>query len=91
MTWRKGEPAAANPADRLNRLMCEGIIGFEGTGRDTRAVPCQATVTGFQTAQAARSGARADGWQWSKPLGDRCPLHRVARRRPAGPVWGGRR
>lgn len=85
MTWRKGNASAANPAERINLLTCEGINGWEGTGRDTRSVPCQAVITGWQTAEAARAKARIEGWQTSRAIGDRCPLHRVTGRR------GGRR
>lgn len=79
MTWRKGQPATTGLA-RINRLTCDHK-GYEQ--RDGEAVPiaCTELITGFNTAAGARTFARRQGWETTH-IGDRCPQHRVTRRRP---------
>lgn len=76
MSWQRGNSSASNPADRINRLRCDGTERYEGTGRAVKAVRCTAEITGVQTAEQARSKARQEGWRTRTVVGDRCPRHR---------------
>lgn len=82
MTWIRGT-RGGTPEERINRLICDGILGWVGPARHAQPIRCDSEITGVQTAAQARTIARSKGWHTSG-VGDRCPNPKCnpKRRRP---------